>query len=85
MEKLKIKFQKRKNIFQKPIDKSKKELYNSDSRHRCAKHFMEQGRNVIMATAKKQKTSVPVKLDADGRKQALATAMSQIERDFGAG
>ena len=38
-----------------------------------------------MATAKKQKSTVPVKLDADGKKQALATAMSQIERDFGAG
>ena len=38
-----------------------------------------------MATAKKQKTSVPVNLDAEGKKQALATAMSQIERDFGAG
>ena len=39
----------------------------------------------FMATAKKAKTSVPAKLDDAGKKQALATAMSQIERDFGAG
>ena len=38
-----------------------------------------------MATAKKGKTPVPAKLDEAGKKQALATAMSQIERDFGAG
>ena len=38
-----------------------------------------------MATAKKGKLPVPTDLDADGKKQALATAMKQIERDFGAG
>ena len=38
-----------------------------------------------MATAKKGKNPVPTNLDDAGRKQALATAMSQIERDFGAG
>ena len=38
-----------------------------------------------MATSKKIKAAVPVNLDADGKKQALATAMSQIERNFGAG
>ena len=38
-----------------------------------------------MATAKKGKAPVPGALDAEGKKQALATAMSQIERDFGAG
>ena len=38
-----------------------------------------------MATAKKTKSAVPAKLDEAGKKQALATAMSQIERDFGAG
>ena len=38
-----------------------------------------------MATTKKTKASVPTKLDAAGKKLALATAMSQIERDFGAG
>ncbi len=39
-----------------------------------------------MATQKKAtKPAVPVKLDEEGKKQALATAMSQIERDFGAG
>ena len=38
-----------------------------------------------MATQKKVKKSVPTNLDAEGKKQALATAMSQIERDFGAG
>lgn len=38
-----------------------------------------------MATAKKTKLPVPTDLDSDGKKQALATAMKQIERDFGAG
>ena len=38
-----------------------------------------------MATAKKTKAPVPTNLDEEGKKQALATAMSQIERDFGAG
>lgn len=38
-----------------------------------------------MATAKKTKGAVPMELDAEGKKQALKTAMSQIERDFGAG
>ncbi len=38
-----------------------------------------------MAATKKAKNPVPVNLDADGRRQALKTAMSQIERDFGAG
>ncbi len=38
-----------------------------------------------MAASKKTKAPVPVKLDEAGKKQALATAMSQIERDFGAG
>ena len=38
-----------------------------------------------MATTKKAKAPVPTDLDAAGKKKALATAMSQIERDFGAG
>ena len=38
-----------------------------------------------MATAKKTKTSVPQKLDEAGRAEALSTALSQIERSFGAG
>ena len=38
-----------------------------------------------MATTKKTKSPVPVDLDTDGKKKALATAMSQIERDFGVG
>ena len=38
-----------------------------------------------MATAKKTKGAVPTNLDEAGKKQALATAMSQIERDFGVG
>ncbi|MBQ7346451.1 MAG: recombinase RecA [Clostridia bacterium] len=38
-----------------------------------------------MASSKKTKPAVPVNLDAEGKKQALATAMSQIERNFGAG
>lgn len=38
-----------------------------------------------MAITKKTKLAVPTDLDADGKKKALATAMSQIERDFGAG
>ena len=38
-----------------------------------------------MATSKKTKNPVPTGLDDAGKKQALATAMSQIERDFGAG
>ena len=43
-------------------------------------------RMTIMAVAKKAgKSPVPTDLDAEGKKKALATAMSQIERDFGAG
>ena len=38
-----------------------------------------------MASSKKTKTSVPQNLDDAGKKQALKTAMTQIERDFGAG
>ena len=38
-----------------------------------------------MAANKKSKPPVPTNLDDEGRKKALATAMSQIERDFGAG
>ena len=38
-----------------------------------------------MASTKKTKGAVPANLDESGKKQALATAMSQIERDFGAG
>ncbi|MBQ7335914.1 MAG: recombinase RecA [Clostridia bacterium] len=38
-----------------------------------------------MASSKKMKSPVPTNLDEAGRKQALKTAMSQIERDFGAG
>ncbi|MBQ9773243.1 MAG: recombinase RecA [Clostridia bacterium] len=38
-----------------------------------------------MASSKKSKNPVPQNLDDAGRKQALKTAMTQIERDFGAG
>ncbi len=38
-----------------------------------------------MAATKKMKGPVQIDLDADGKKKALATAMSQIERDFGVG
>ncbi len=38
-----------------------------------------------MATPKKTKAPVPTDLDEQGKKEALATAMKQIERDFGAG
>ena len=38
-----------------------------------------------MAATKKTKLSVPAGLDAAGKQQALKTAMTQIERDFGAG
>lgn len=38
-----------------------------------------------MAANKKSKPPVPTNLDDEGKKKALATAMSQIERDFGAG
>ncbi len=38
-----------------------------------------------MAATKKTKAPVPIELDAEGKKKALATAMSQIERDFGVG
>ncbi len=40
---------------------------------------------LIMATAKKTKAAVPQNLDAEGKKLALKTALSKIERDFGAG
>lgn len=39
----------------------------------------------MASTKKATKTAVPVNLDAEGKKQALATALSQIERNFGAG
>jgi len=42
-------------------------------------------KGLIMATAKKVKKQVPTELDEKGKREALATAMSQIERDFGAG
>ena len=38
-----------------------------------------------MASTKKTKLAVPAGLDAQGKLQALKTAMTQIERDFGAG
>ncbi len=38
-----------------------------------------------MAATKKTKLAVPAGLDAAGKQQALKTAMTQIERDFGAG
>ncbi len=38
-----------------------------------------------MATAKKTKAPVPTELDDSAKKEALATAMKQIERDFGTG
>ena len=38
-----------------------------------------------MASTKKTKSAVPAGLDAAGKLQALKTAMTQIERDFGAG
>ena len=38
-----------------------------------------------MAASKKTKLAVPAGLDAAGKAQALKTAMTQIERDFGAG
>ena len=38
-----------------------------------------------MAATKKTKLAVPAGLDAAGKAQALKTAMTQIERDFGAG
>ena len=38
-----------------------------------------------MAATKKTKLNVPAGLDAEGKLQALKTAMTQIERDFGAG
>ncbi len=38
-----------------------------------------------MATAKKGKAPVPQDLDDAGKKEALKTAMTQIERNFGAG
>ncbi len=41
--------------------------------------------HTAMAATKKAKNPVPTDLDAEGKKKALATAMSQIERDFGAG
>ena len=39
----------------------------------------------MAVTKKATKTAVPTELAAEGKKKALATAMSQIERDFGAG
>ncbi len=38
-----------------------------------------------MATQKKTKAPVPQNLDEEGKKEALSTAMKQIERNFGAG
>ena len=39
----------------------------------------------MAATKKANKSAVPVNLDAEGRRQALATALTQIERNFGEG
>ena len=39
----------------------------------------------MAVTKKATKNPVPTELDAEGKKKALATAMSQIERDFGVG
>ncbi|MBQ8310187.1 MAG: DNA recombination/repair protein RecA, partial [Clostridia bacterium] len=38
-----------------------------------------------MATSKKGKNPVPQNLDDAGKKEALRTALTQIERNFGAG
>ena len=38
-----------------------------------------------MASNKKSKPPVPTNLDEEGKKKALETAISQIERSFGAG
>ena len=51
----------------------------------CAKWVHTERKQKRMATAKRTKASVPTNLDEAGKKQALATAMSQIERDFGVG
>ena len=68
--------------FQKPIDKPKKGAYNGDDPQKKVKKWKGIKK---MAGTKKGKTGVYNELDLDGKKQALATAMSQIERDFGAG
>ena len=56
-----------------------------DSTENRTAENLPQERNIIMAATKKIKSPVPAELDAEGKKKALATAISQIERDFGAG
>ena len=58
-------------------------MYNKSNEARNAQNRKEKGQD--MAATKKTKGAVPANLDDAGKKQALATAMSQIERDFGAG
>ena len=60
--------------------------YNRDSKNkRKAAAQSPRVKGSIMAATKKTKLSVPAGLDAQGKLQALKTAMTQIERDFGAG
>ena len=58
-------------------------MYNKSNEARNAQNRKEKVED--MAATKKTKGAVPANLDDAGKKQALATAMSQIERDFGAG
>ena len=60
--------------------------YNRDRKNkRKAAVLSDRVKGSIMAATKKTKLSVPAGLDAQGKLQALKTAMTQIERDFGAG
>ena len=47
--------------------------------------MLGKGTSKMASSKKASKTPVPVNLDAEGKKQALATALTQIERNFGAG
>ena len=84
--KCQIKCQKRKNIFQKGIDKHPKMEYNRGRNiKRESGGTIHRVKGSIMAASKKTKLTVPAGLDSAGKAQALKTAMTQIERDFGAG
>ena len=61
-----------------------KKEYNK-SNWKTESKMLGKGTSNMAATKKATKSAVPVNLDAEGRRQALATALTQIERNFGEG
>ena len=69
---------------QKTLDKTEKKEYNKSNR-KTERKMRGKGTSKMAATKKATKAAVPVNLDAEGKRQALATALTQIERNFGEG